>query len=101
MKKDIAQQLNRAAETTPTVFEWELRPEIFTGEELNLTPLGDHVYYIPENEYTVLMPTLVAVDHKQQFKDAYKRGGWEAVKLYHRAVMDKIKTKTVFPQSLN
>ncbi len=91
MKKDIAKALAKAAETTPTVFEWELRPETFTAEELHLTPIADQMALVPGRLYTVDMPCLVAVDHKQQFKDAYKRGGWPAVKEYHRSVISKIK----------
>ena len=101
MKAEIARQLNAAAESTPIVFEWTMMPSQFTGEELNLTPLGDHVKYEKDEIYTVLMPTMIAVNHKQQFKDAYKRGGWEAVKAYHRGVMDKIKDKTPVPFNLN
>lgn len=93
MKKDIVKQLRAVADTTPAVFEWRMLPELFTGAELNLTPLADAQPepYIPDAVYVVDMPALVAVDHYQQYKDAYKRDGWEGVKAYHRSVMDKIK----------
>lgn len=92
MKKDIVRQLNKVAETTPIVFEWAEREEMFTGEELNLTPLGDVVKFKPDETYPVPMPAMVAVDHHKQFKDAYNRGGWPAVKEYHSGVMAKVKT---------
>lgn len=90
MKKAIATQLNEVADTMPIVYEWTLIPEEFTGEELNLTPLGNHVKYEKDKVYTVPMPAMVAVTHKQQIKDAYKRGGLLAVKQYHQSVMAKI-----------
>lgn len=97
MKKNIAQQLNAAAESTPLVFEWILLPEIFKGWELNLTPIADiNPPFEPEEDYSFDMPAMRAVNHKQQFKDAYNRGGWQAVKEYHTSVMakiDKIKSK--------
>lgn len=91
MRKDIVQQLHKAAETTPLVFEWIEVPEIFTAEELHLTPFADIMQLEPGAKYEVPMPALRAVEHKQQFKDAYKRGGWPAVKEYHSSVMAKIK----------
>lgn len=91
IKKHIAQQLRAAADSTPTVFDWVMMPEQFTGAELNLTPLGEIMQLDADRVYTVDMPAMVAVDHYQQFKDAYKRGGWEAVREYHRSVMAKVK----------
>lgn len=93
MKKQIATQLNEVASTMPIVYEWVLIPEQFTGAELNLTPLAKHVKYDADKVYDVPMPAMVAVTHKQQIKDAYKRGGLPAVKEYHQSVMAKIKMR--------
>lgn len=90
MKKDIAKQLSDLANSLPVVFEWEMMPEEFTGEELNLTPFGDHQKFNKEEKYEVYMPTLVANFHKQQFKDAYKKGGLPAVEKYRNDILDKI-----------
>lgn len=101
MKKHIAKQLNAAADSTPIVYEWDLLPEQFTGRELNLTPLADTRKFDPDKVYTVPMPAMIAVDHHKQFKDAYNRGGWPAVKEYHAGVMAKVKNctrKTTIPQ---
>jgi len=89
----VATQLNKLAETTPVVFDWVLIPEIFTGAELNLSPLAETQTFEPTAMYTVNMPAMLAVNHKQQIKDAYKRGGFPAVKEYHQSVMAKIKNK--------
>lgn len=91
MKKNIAHQLNMAALSTPLVLEWVEIEETFTAEELWLTPYADVMALVAGALYTVLMPAQRAVEHKQQFKDAYKRGGWLEVKKYHRSVIDKIK----------
>lgn len=90
MKKDVAKQLAEIANTIPVVFEWELMPEEFTGEELNLTPFGDHQKFPPQEKYQIDMPTLVANMHRQQVKDAYKRGGLMAVKMYREDVINSI-----------
>jgi hypothetical protein len=91
MNKHIAKQLNEIAATTPTLFSWTTEQVMMFGWELNLTPLGDEIKFEKEAEYPILVPMMVAVDHKQQFKDAYKRGGWEEVKAYHKSVIDKIR----------
>lgn len=92
MKKEIVQQLRKAAESTPVIFEWTTSPSVFTGEEMNLSAFGETQKFDKDKHYTVDMPTMVAVDHHQQFKDAFKRGGWPAVKEYHSKVMEKLKT---------
>ena len=91
MKNNIARQLNEVARTMPHVFEWHQGKAIMSGADLNLTPLGGSLE--PDKDYEFDMPYMVAVEHKQQLKDAYKRGGFEEVKKYHRSVMDKIKAQ--------
>lgn len=90
MRKDVAKQLAEIANTIPVVFEWELMPEEFTGEELNLTPFGDHQKFLPKEKYQIDMPALVANTHRQQLKDAYKKGGIRAVEMYREDVIKKI-----------
>jgi hypothetical protein len=89
MKSNIARQLNEVAKTMPIVFEWKMERISWPGSDLNLTPLGGDLD--PDKEYEFDMPYMVAVEHKQQLKDAYKRGGFDEVKKYHKSVMDKIK----------
>lgn len=91
MKSSIARQLNEVARTMPHVFEWHEGSVEWTGADLNLTPMGDKHRFDPDKLYTISMPYMQAVEHKQQLKDAYKRGGMQEVKNYHRSVMDKIK----------
>lgn len=91
MKKDLAKRLNEVAATMPTVFEWVEIPEVFTGQEMNLSAFGEAETFDERLNYVVMMPCLVAVNHKQQLKDAFKRGGIDEVVKYHRSVMDKIK----------
>jgi len=91
MKKDIASRLNEVAASMPIIFEWKTESILMKGWELNLTPLGDIYRLEKEKDYTVEVPVMVAVEHKQQLKDAYKRGGMPEVIRYHRSVMDKIK----------
>lgn len=82
--------LLQVSEGMPVVFEWDMVPAEFTGEELNLTPLGEKNKYPKGETFKVFMPAMVAVDHRQQVKDAYKLGGWPAVKQYHTSVINKI-----------
>lgn len=95
MRKDVAKQLAEIANTIPVVFEWEMMPEEFTGEELNLTPLGEHQNFPKHEKYKVDMPTLVANMHRQQLKDAYKRGGIKAVEMYREDVIKRIENGEV------
>ena len=66
-------------------------PAVFTGEEMNLSFFGESEEFIKDEMYMVPMPALVATEHKQQVKDAYKRGGLPAVQQYHQSVIAKIK----------
>lgn len=91
MNHNIAKQLNEVAATMPLVFYWETRPVLMKGWELNLTPLGEGVTFEKDVDYEIPVPCMVAVEHKQQIKDAYKRGGLQAVKQYHQSVMAKAK----------
>lgn len=91
MKNHIARQLNEVAAGMPQVFEWMPGKATMSGSDLNLTPLADKQKFDPDQMYEFNMPYMVAVEHKQQIKDAYKRGGLIAVKGYHKSVMDKIK----------
>ena len=93
MKHHIAKQLNEVAATMPRVFTWTMEPEVVEGSWLMHSPIADRQKIDPQLSYRVLLPVAKAVDHKQQIKDAYKRGGMEAVKAYHRSVIDKIKSK--------
>jgi hypothetical protein len=93
MKNNIARQLNEVAKGMPLVYEWHEGSGQWSGSDLNLTPMGDKYKFDPDKLYTISMPYMQAVEHKQQLKDAYKRGGFEEVKKYHRSVMDKITTQ--------
>ena len=92
MKKDIASKLNEVASTMPIVFEWKTEQITMKGWELKLTPL-DNKRLENESDYFLEVPCMVAIEHKQQLKDAYKRGGMDEVVKYHKSVMDKIKKK--------
>lgn len=41
MNNEIARKLNQIADGMPILFKWVEVPEIFTGTELNLSPLGE------------------------------------------------------------
>jgi hypothetical protein len=90
MKKDIAKELNNIASSIPLVFDWSTEKIVMKGWELNLTPFGDHQQFVPDEDYQVDVPVMIAVEHKQQVKDAYKRGGPSAVRSYYKSVMAKI-----------
>ena len=92
MDKSIANKLREVASSLPIIYEWKMVPEIFTGAELNTTPLADAFRFEPDKEYTYPMPAMVAVDHRQQVKDAFKRGGVEGVEQYYFKTMDKAVT---------
>ncbi len=95
MNNEIARKLNQIADGMPILFKWVEVPEVFTGKELNLTPLGEFERFDPAASYTVLMPAQKATEHRQQIKDAYKRGGMEAVKVYHSNFMAQLKAPGV------
>ena len=90
MRKDIAKELNKIAASIPLVFDWSTEKIVMKGWELNLTPFGDHFHYIPDEDYEVDVPVMIAVEHKQQVKDAYKQGGPAAVRAYYQSVKAKI-----------
>lgn len=89
MKKNIATKLNDIAENLPTIWEWELGLAEFTGEEMNLSGFGETEKFDRLIIYSVEVPQMRAVEHKQQLKDAYKRGGDRAVELYVNGVIKK------------
>jgi len=95
MKKGITTQLNEVAKTMPTIFEWDEEDVVFTGAEMNLTPFGEEEVFDKDKFYKVKMPLLRAVEHKQQIKDAYKRGGLIEVKKYHQQVINKFKKNDI------
>jgi hypothetical protein len=94
MNKQIASKLNEVAAGMPVVFEWKTELVLMAGWELKLTPLEKFVKS-DEELYQIEVPVMVAVEHKQQLKDAYKRGGMEAVQAYHRGVIEKAKNKAI------
>lgn len=90
MKKDIAKELHKIADSIPVVFEWSTEKIVMKGWELNLTPFGDHFKYEKDQDYLIDVPVMIGTEHKQQVKDAYKAGGTEAVRQYYKSVTDKI-----------
>ena len=83
MNKEVAARLNKIAERLPKLFMEHKDIVKMKGSELLLTPAADQYVIInPEGWYDIEIPKYVAVEHKQQLKDAYKRGGWKAVDLY-------------------
>ena len=99
MKKHIAKQLNKVAATMPTVLEWGMEEEEVEGSWLIHSPIADHQPIDPTKMYRIALPVLRGVDHKQQVKDTYKGGGLDAVKQYHRSVLNKIKLKNHDPNT--
>lgn len=91
MKKDIAKQLSELADELPTVFEMRMGTTLMTGDELNLTPLGDKQPFERDTVYSVPVPEYHAVEHRQQLKDAYKRSGMQGVRDYTNKVMQDYK----------
>lgn len=92
MNNRVSKQLNEIADGLPLLFKWVDAPEEFTGAELNLTPLGEIIHYEPDVMYAVMMPALEATEHKQQIKDAYKRGGMPAVEAYKNFILRSVST---------
>ena len=91
MKKEVSKILNKLASELPYVYSPEIDYVLMTGYELNLSALGELITYPKENIYEVPVPKYVAVEHKQQMKDAYKKGGFDGVKKYMAQVLHKIK----------
>jgi hypothetical protein len=88
LKKAIASQLNSLAETMPHVLIEHDDKIIMLGHDLLLTPLANQV--TDRNAtYEVYIPKFIVVNHNQQLKDSYKRGGWDEVIIY---VMEVFKT---------
>jgi hypothetical protein len=89
MNKSIAKELNSVANDMPIVYDVKTEVRMMTGKDLRLTPLEWMV--MDDNElYPVEVPMFVAVEHKQQIKDAYKRGGMDGAKRYIDSVFAKI-----------
>lgn len=90
MNQQLARELNAIADALPLVFKWVDIQEVFTGAELNLTPLGEILHYEPSEQYVVMMPALEATEHGKQVKDAYRKGGWPAVHEYKMNILQMI-----------
>ncbi len=89
MKKSIARELNEVADDMPIIFDEKVETIMMRGKELKLTPLEFMVN--DESEmYPIEIPIFVALEHKQQLKDAYKRGGMDEAKKYIDNVFSKI-----------
>ena len=83
MQKRVAKHLFDLAETLPTIFELEYEEAIYTGEEMNLSGYGMEKRYEKGKYYKVQdLPVFRAVEHRQQLKDAWKKGGLEEVMGY-------------------
>jgi hypothetical protein len=94
MKKDVSSWLRRVAERLPRIFEEFPDTYLAHGWELKLTPVADQMELVDDQLYTVPIPKYVSVDHRHQLKDAYKRGGEEAVAKYCLNVLRKYKSAT-------
>lgn len=89
MKKDVVRQLNGLADALPIVLEWKDGEVEMKGWELMLTPLDEVYRFEKDKSYNIPVPMLVAVEHRIQLKDEYKRGGWQAVEAYYDRVIQK------------
>ena len=88
-KKEVARHLANLADTLPIVFELEYEEAIYTGEEMNLSGYGMEKRYEKGRYYKVQdLPVFRAVEHRQQLKDAWKKGGIDSVMEY----CDRIKS---------
>lgn len=90
MNKAISKSLTEVSERLPLIFEWEPGVYLFTGKELNLTPLGEKQKFIDNGIYKIELPQMRAVEHRQQVKDAFKKAGLAGVKDYCNNVMAKV-----------
>jgi len=88
MKKNTAKLLNEFSEKLPLVFDVEYEYVPMFGWELKLTPLWTDSLD-KEEIYYVEVPLFRAVEHKQQLKDAYKRGGIPEVQNYFSTILKK------------
>jgi hypothetical protein len=87
MQKKVAKHLSDLADTLPLVFELEYEEAIYTGEEMNLSGYGETKHYEKGKYYKVTdLPVFRAVEHRQQLKDAWKKGGLEEVKGYYERI---------------
>lgn len=89
MRKSIAKELNNVADEMPIIFDEKVETRMMLGRDLKLTPL-EHLVLSDTDFYPVEVPIFVAVEHKQQLKDAYKRGGMDECKKYIDQVFSKI-----------
>lgn len=91
MNKVIANKLTGLAEKLPLVFEEKEDKVLMTGAELKLTPYDDLMKLEPTKIYEVPIPKYVAVEHRLQLKDAFKKQGMEGVNRYVQKVMNNLK----------
>lgn len=87
MKKSYAKRLNEIASKLPMVFKSEQDYIVMTSEELALTPVADIIKLEPGKQYQIPIPKYTSVYHEAQLKDAFKRGGLDAVNEYVKSVM--------------
>ena len=87
MDKGIAKRLREIAEMLPTVYNEESEIIYMSGEDLNLSGYGEYRKYDREKFYEVPMPLFRAVEHKQQLKDAFKKGQMQGVHQYIQSVV--------------
>lgn len=92
MKKNVAKQLHQVAGDLPLVFVKEPIVIQMTGYEMNLSAFGEVHKYDNDQLYDVEFFQLRAVEHKQQLKDAYKRGGINEAKKYYNQVNETYAT---------
>jgi hypothetical protein len=97
MKKPIVQSIRKLADSLPQVFEEKEDTVLMSGLELRLTPFADWQELEPETLYAVPIPMYIAVDHYQQLKDAFKRGGVQALQSYADDVILKYKNSEHSP----
>jgi hypothetical protein len=90
LKKEIAKQLNDIADGIPHVFIEQDDHVLMIGHEVLLTPLA-HLVIDPNLLYSVYIPKFVAVDHKQQIKDCWKREGMKGVTDYCKNVLRQLR----------
>ena len=84
--------LNDAAEQLPHVFIEETETVKMTGYWLNRSGYGETQRFDETMIYDVPQPLYRAVTHRQQLKDAYKKGGEAAVMEYINKVTEQIAT---------
>lgn len=80
MKKNIINRIESLASSLPIILTTQTHTDYFIGAEANKAQ--KQIKFNSKQRYPSKTPITREVNHVQQMKTAYKRGGWDAVNKY-------------------